>query len=63
MNPYTLKDALNEQSKITADLVEYIDLLYHLLGIDINYWDWKKMSPGEKISFARDLKIKKLLES
>ena len=59
----TISDALNEQSKITADLVEYIDLLYHLLGIDINYWDWKKMTISEKISFARDLKIKKLLES
>ena len=47
---------------IHVDLVEYIDLLYHLMGVDITYRDWHEMSDSDKLSFARDLKIKKIVE-
>ena len=51
----------NYTNKITADIVDYIDLLYQILGIDINYREWQAMSKGDRLSFARDLKIKKIL--
>ena len=47
---------------IHVDLVDYIDLLYHLMGVDITYKDWHEMSDSDKLSFARDLKIKKIIE-
>lgn len=44
-------------------LIEYIDLLYKIHGIDINFEIYKSMSTSEKESFIRDIKIKKLLEN
>ena len=52
----------NPKPTIHVDLIEYIDLLYHLMGVDITYRDWHEMSDSDKLSFARDLKIKKIIE-
>jgi len=52
----------NPNPTIHVDLVEYIDLLYHLMGVDITYRDWHEMSDSDKLSFARDLKIEKIVE-
>lgn len=51
------------KSQIEADLVDYIDLLYQLIGVDITYQEWHKKSDDEKLAFARDLKIKKIIDN
>lgn len=44
------------------NLIEYIDLLYQIMGIDITYDKWKDMSSGEKLQLIRDIKLKKLID-
>jgi hypothetical protein len=41
------------------NLIEYIDLLYQILVIDITYEKWKNMNSGEKLQLIRDIKLKK----
>ena len=48
---------------IDKSLIEYIDLLYQLIGIDMTYDKFKDLSTSEKQSFIRDIKIKKVLEN
>ena len=49
--------------EIDKSLIEYIDLLYQLIGIDMNYDKFKDLSTSEKQAFIRDIKIKKLLDN
>jgi hypothetical protein len=51
-------------SSITIDknLIEYIDLLYQLLGVDIDFERWKNMNLTDRINLIRDIKIKKLID-
>ena len=43
------------------NLIEYIDLLYSIVGIDIKFDEFKKMSESEKKSFIREIKIEKII--
>lgn len=43
------------------EMVNYIDFAFQILGIDINFNDFKKMSDDERKAFLRDIKINKLL--
>ena len=49
---------------VTLDrtLIEYIDLLYQIMGVDISFESWKLMTEGEKLQLIRDIKLKKLIE-
>lgn len=49
--------------EIDKSLIEYIDLLYQLIGVDMNYDKFKNLSTSEKQAFIRDIKIKKLLDN
>lgn len=42
-------------------LIEYIDLLYQILGVDITFEKWKKLSVSEKTSLIREIKINKII--
>ena len=53
----------SRENVITADIVGYIDLLYHILGYDITYDKWQKMTEGEKVSYIRDLKLNKIFKN
>lgn len=44
-------------------MILYIDLMAQLLGIDMNFEKFSKMSTDEIKSFTRDLKLKKLIEN
>ena len=46
---------------LNKTLVEYIDFAFEVMGIDLNYEDFKRMSPDEKKAFLRDIKINKIL--
>lgn len=46
---------------LNSSLVEYIDFAFEVMGIDLNYEDFKKMSADEKKAFLRDIKINKIL--
>ena len=48
---------------IDRNLIEYIDLLYQLLGVDMTYDKFKNLSTSEKQTFIRDIKIKLLLQN
>jgi len=43
-------------------LIEYIELLYQLIGVDMTFDKFKNLSNSEKQTFVRDIKIKKLLD-
>ena len=47
---------------IDSDIVEYIDIFYQLMGIDMDYKRFSIMSKEEKRSFIRDIKLKKLID-
>lgn len=46
---------------LNSSLVEYIDFAFQIMGIDLNYEDFKKMSDSERKAFLRDIKINKIL--
>jgi hypothetical protein len=47
---------------MNSDIVEYIDIFYQLMGIDMDYERFSKMTKEERISFIRDLKLQKLID-
>lgn len=49
--------------EIDKSLIEYIELLYQLIGVDMTFDKFKNLSTSEKQAFIRDIKIKKLLDN
>ena len=47
---------------MNSDVIEYIDIFYQFMGIDMDYKRFSEMTEGEKKSFIRDLKLKKLID-
>jgi hypothetical protein len=47
---------------MNSDIIEYIDIFYQFMGIDMDYRRFSDMSKDEKKGFIRDLKLKKLIE-
>ena len=43
------------------NLIEYINLLYSIVGIDIKFDEFQNMSESEKKSFIREIKIEKII--
>lgn len=44
-------------------IIEYIELSYQILGIDMNFEKFKEMNDGDKQSFLRDIKIENILKN
>lgn len=51
-----------ERRQIDASLVDYVDILFNLMGIDIDYSGFQAMSIAERKQFIRDIKINKVLD-
>jgi len=47
---------------MNSDIIEYIDIFYQFMGIDMDYKRFSIMTKEEKISFIRDLKLQKLID-
>ena len=47
---------------MSSDIIEYIDIFYQFMGIDMDYERFSKMTKNQKKSFIRDLKIKKIID-
>ena len=47
---------------IDSDIVEYIDIFYQLMGIDMDYKRFSIMTKDEKKTFVRDIKLQKLID-
>lgn len=47
---------------MNSDIIEYIDIFYQLMGIDMDYKRFSIMSKEEKRSFIRDIKLQKLID-
>jgi len=47
---------------MNSDIVEYVDIFYQLMGIDMDYKRFSLMSKEEKKSFIRDIKLQKLID-
>lgn len=47
---------------MNSDIIEYIDIFYQLMGIDMDYKRFSIMTKEEKIGFIRDIKLKKLID-
>lgn len=58
LNTGNLTSIISEQDLI----IEYVDLLYQLMGVDITYEKFKNLSSAEKIQLIRDIKLKKLIQ-
>lgn len=52
---------MGHHGKIDESLVDYTDLLFNILGIDITYRRFQKMSDEERTQFIRDIKINKVI--
>lgn len=60
MNPTTYAND-SAQRAIDASLVDYVDILFNLMGIDITYVEFQAMSEAERLQFVRDIKINKIV--
>jgi hypothetical protein len=49
-------------TSMNSDIVEYIDIFYQLMGIDMDYKRFSIMTKEEKIGFIRDIKLQKLID-
>ena len=47
---------------MNSDIIEYIDIFYQFMGIDMDYVRFSKMTKEEKKGFIRDLKLQKLID-
>jgi len=47
---------------MNSDIVEYVDIFYQLMGIDMDYKRFSIMTKEEKRSFIRDIKLQKLID-
>ena len=47
---------------MNSDIIEYVDIFYQLMGIDMDYKRFSIMSKEEKRSFIRDIKLQKLID-
>lgn len=52
----------NRWSEPNSPMIEFLNLIGSLLGIDITYEEFSKMSNEERKSFIRDVKIRKMIE-
>jgi hypothetical protein len=52
----------NDGISMNSDIVEYVDIFYQLMGIDMDYKRFSIMSKEEKRSFIRDIKLQKLID-
>lgn len=52
---------IDDGRKIDASLIDYVDLLFNLIGVDITYDEFQKMSDSERKSFIRDIKINRVI--
>ena len=52
----------NDGTFMNSDIVEYIDIFYQLMGIDMDYKRFSIMTKDEKRAFIRDIKLKKLID-
>lgn len=63
INPYsTVSTTINDVVYLTAQHVEFFELILAALGIDLTFEKFNKMTQSEKKQFLRDIKISKLLE-
>ena len=57
--------AHKHNSQITStnwtNMIEFIEFAFSILGINLTYEDFEKMSKEERKSFLRDLKLNKIL--
>ncbi len=49
------------ERKIDSSLVNYVDLLFDIMGVDITYEKFQLMSDGERKQFIRDVKINRII--
>jgi|688.fasta_scaffold208597_3 hypothetical protein len=47
---------------MNSDIIEYIDIFYQFMGIDMDYERFSKMTKEEKKGLIRDLKLQKLID-
>lgn len=47
---------------MNSDIIEYIDIFYQFMGIDMDYKRFSEMTKEEKKGFIRDLKLQKLID-
>ena len=47
---------------MNSDIIEYIDIFYQFMGIDMDYKRFSIMTKDEKRAFIRDIKLKKLID-
>ena len=59
----TLRYDSNVGGIVVNKQVEYIEFLFQLLGIDLTYDQFTKMSQLEMKTFIRDYKLEKLLKN
>ena len=52
----------NDGTFMNSDIIEYTDIFYQLMGIDMDYKRFSIMTKEEKISFIREIKLKKLID-
>jgi len=43
-------------------MVEFVEFALEIMGVNLKYSDFEKMSSSDRISFIRDLKIEKVLK-
>ena len=58
---YNTSGSLNSMILENANMIEYIDFTFQVLGIEITYDKFKGMTKEEKNMFLRDIKINKII--
>lgn len=54
--------ALNDTLSFSSDMIEFFELVLSAIGYDITYDEFSEMSPEERKSIIRDIKIKRVLD-
>ena len=52
---------MGPSGEVDQSLIDYVDILFNLMGVEITYDRFKNMTGWERKQFLRDLKINKII--
>lgn len=58
----SLSSGVNKVISVNSDLIEFTELLFAVLGYDITFEEFSKMTKEQRKSILRDIKINRVLK-
>jgi hypothetical protein len=58
----SITSGINNVISVNSDIIEFTELLFAVLGYDITFDEFSKMTKEQRKSILRDIKINRIIE-